>query len=84
MSCCGQKRQLWQQYMAPHQPVPPSVEPALENPVAVRYDGNDSCLIKGPVTGFMYLFAPKEPGLKVDGRDVKMLLAGSAKFSLAG
>ena len=83
MSCCGQKRQLWQQQTAPAHTAPVSPEPVLENPVRVRYDGIDSYLIKGPVTGFMYLFAPRDPGLMVDGRDVALMLARSTRFSLA-
>ena len=92
MSCCGKKRQQWQQLAVPREPAPASVprepapasfQPVLENPVKVRYHGHGTFLTKGPVTGYQYLFAAKEPGLMVDGRDAAMLVAGSNKLSLA-
>jgi hypothetical protein len=92
MSCCGKKRQQWQQLAVPREPSPASVprepapasfQPVLENPVKVHYNGNGTFLTKGPITGYQYLFTAKE-GLMVDGRDAAMLVAGSEKLSLAG
>ena len=81
MSCCGQRRQQWQQSSGRESTMAP-LRPILENPVPVRHHGSESCLMKGPVTGYLYLFAANEPGLMVDGRDAPLLAAGSEKFSL--
>lgn len=83
MSCCGQKRLQWQQKLTHQEPAWVSYEPVLENSVSLQYNGISSCLIKGPQTGYLYLFAVQETGLMVDGRDVDQLLEKSQKFSLA-
>jgi hypothetical protein len=82
MNCCGQKRQQWQQEST-LKSEEVFREPVLENPVQLRYNGTDNHLVKGPKTGILYLFAPLEAGLMVDGQDAPMLLADSKKFSLA-
>ena len=81
MSCCGQRRQQWQQSNGQQSNVTP-VRPILENPVPVRHHGSEDCLMKGPATGYLYLFSANEQGLMVDGRDAALLVAGSEKFSL--
>src|ERR1700761_1393502 len=62
---------------APTSTAPPapaaSQPPALENPVPIRYHGYHTRMIKGPFTGFLYLFSPTEPALMVDGRDAPAL-----------
>ena len=83
MSCCGQKRQQWQKETIAWKSVPVSMEPVLENPVVIHYHGSSSYMVKGPNTGYLYLFAASEAGLSVDGRDAPLLLAVSRKFSLA-
>ncbi len=83
MNCCGQKRQQWQQKTTYRKSAPIFLGPVLENPVQLCYHGTNTYLIKGPETGYLYLFAAQEPGLMVDGRDVPQLLAESQKFSLA-
>jgi hypothetical protein len=82
MSCCGQKRQQWQQEMK-KETVMVSAEPILEKPVKLRYHGTNSLLIKGPVSGYTYLFAAKDPGLLIDSRDAEQFLEDSQKFSMA-
>ena len=82
MSCCGQKRQQWQQQMTQPQPAPKTPEPVLENPVPLQYNGSHSHMIKGPSTGLLYLFAANGKSLMVDSRDVTSLLADE-NFSLA-
>ena len=82
MSCCGQKRQQWQQQMAQAQPAPKAPEQVLENPIPVQYNGSHSYLVKGPQTGLLYLFAAKGNSLMVDSRDASLLLADGQKFSL--
>ncbi|MEP6596529.1 MAG: hypothetical protein ABJA71_11315 [Ginsengibacter sp.] len=83
MNCCGQKRLQWQQKTTYRKSAPISLDLVLENPVQLCYHGTHTHLIKGPETGYLYLFSAQEPGLMVDGRDVPQLLAGSQKFSLA-
>ena len=83
MNCCGQKRLHWLQETTHREPGSVSQEPVLEKPVPLHYHGTDNYLVKGPQTGLLYLFAPREPGLMVDGQDAPLLLAGSQKFSLA-
>ena len=83
MNCCGQKRQQWQQKIAHQKSTPVSLEPILENPVKLYYQGTSTCLVKGSETGYIYLFTAQEPGLMVDGRDAPLLVAESQKFSLA-
>ena len=80
MSCCGQKRQQWQQQMTTVQSAPTLPEPVLEKPVAIQYNGSNSHLVTGEKTGLLYLFANGK-SLKVDSRDVTALL-GDEKFSL--
>lgn len=82
MSCCGQKRREWQEQKPRLETAPVDPKPVLENPVKLKYLGHESYLVKGKQTGLLYLFAPMEPGLEVDERDVKGLLAGSLKLSL--
>ena len=82
MSCCGQKRMQWQQQKAYNEPPPIAPTLALENAVTIQYKGSSAYLTKGPVTGYLYLFAANEPGLLVDGRDASMILRESEKFSL--
>lgn len=82
MSCCGQKRQQWQQQMRQPQPAPTMPEPALEDPVPLLYYGPHSYMIKGRVSGLLYLFAGNGKSLMVDSRDVTWLLADD-NFSLA-
>lgn len=84
MSCCGQKRQQWQQKKNYDQPTPVVPTPVLENTVALQYKGPSTYLIKGAVTGYLYLFAPNEQKLLVDGRDASMILKESEEFSIAG
>jgi hypothetical protein len=83
MSCCGQKRRQWQEQKPRQETAPVDPKPVLDNPVKLTYVGQESYLVKGKQTGLLYLFAPMEPGLEVDGRDVKDLLAGSLKLSLS-
>lgn len=83
MNCCGQKRSQWQQQATHRRLEAVYREPVLENPVHLQYRGTESYLVKGPETGLLYLFAPLEPGLPVDGRDVESLLERSQQFSLA-
>lgn len=83
MSCCGQKRRQWQEQVPRQNTTPVDPKPVLENPVKLNYLGQESYLVKGKQTGLLYLFAPMEPGLEVDGRDVNGLLAGSLKLSLS-
>ena len=82
MSCCGQKRQQWQQQMIQPQLAPNIPEPVLENPLPLQYNGSHSYMIKGPCTGLLYLFAAHGQSLLVDSRDVASLLADE-NFSLA-
>ena len=81
MSCCGQRRQQWQQSSGRESTMAP-VQPVLEKPVQVRHHGSEDCLIKGPATGYLYLFAANEPGLTVDGRDAPLFATNTEKFSL--
>ena len=81
MSCCGQKRQQWQQQMSRPQPEPASPGPVLEQPVPVLYNGSQSYMVTGETTGLLYLFAANGESLAVDSRDVTSLL-GDGKFSL--
>ncbi len=83
MSCCGHKRQQWQQKKNYEGQTPVAPTPVLENTVALQYKGASTYLIKGAVTGYVYLFAPNEQKLFVDGRDVSMILKESEEFSLA-
>ena len=83
MSCCGQKRQQWQQQISYQEPQQAQPELILENTVPLQFNGTSSIMIKGPKTGYLYLFAPKETGLLVDGRDAPLILEGSQNFSLA-
>ena len=83
MSCCGQKRQQWQQKKNYEEPTVVAPTPVLENTVALQYNGTSTYLIKGAVTGYLYLFAPNEQKLFVDGRDASMILTESEDFSLA-
>jgi hypothetical protein len=76
MNCCGQKRQQWQQEITPREIISAPIQPVLENPVAIAYNGTTSCIIKGAATGYIYLFAPQETGLMVDGRDVEEMVRG--------
>jgi hypothetical protein len=84
MSCCGQKRQQWQQRKTYEGQTPVAPTPILENAVTLQYKGTSTYLIKGPSTGYLYLFAANEPGLLVDGRDASMILKESENFSMAG
>ena len=74
-NCCGQKRQEWQHWKtAKYQPkVPP--QPVLQNPVQLHHVGSSSLVVKGEITGHVYLFANGEEGLSVDERDLPTLLA---------
>lgn len=83
MSCCGQKRQQWQQNNSVKEVVPVSLEPVLENPVVVQHKGSSSVMIKGKITGYIYVFAANDAGLKVDGRDAAVILQEADKFSYA-
>jgi hypothetical protein len=83
MNCCGQKRQQWQQKTAQQEPMQVSPVPVLESPVLLCYHGSGTLLIKGSKTGYLYLFAPNEPGLTVDMHDAQEFLMQSGKFSLA-
>ena len=82
MSCCGKKRQQWQKETITRKSVTVSIDPILANPVMLYYHGSSSYMVKGPETGFLYLFAPSGEGLSVDGRDAPALLVGGQKFSL--
>ena len=85
MSCCGQKRQLWQHRTLPYQePVPAYTDPVLENPVQLQYKGTNTIMVKGKQTGYLYIFAAGEPALAVDGRDVQGILSVSGEISLTG
>ncbi|MEP7264243.1 MAG: hypothetical protein ABI772_07090 [Bacteroidota bacterium] len=81
MSCCGQKRQQWQQNNLIEEIIPVSLEPVLENPVLIQYSGPASKMIKGNVTGYIYLFAADDDGLQVDGSDVALMLNESVELS---
>lgn len=80
MGCCGQKRQAWRERTAfesallggsrPQSPAPP----VLQNPRVLRHQGAASLLVKGAVTGHVYLFAGGDAELSVDERDVPALL----------
>jgi len=75
MGCCGQKRQAWRENTLPRaEPVAPPL-PQLQDPVAVRYLGASSMLVKGSSTGHVYLFAGGDSSLLVDGRDLAALTA---------
>ena len=83
MNCCGQKRQQWAQRTLPHrEQVPARVDPVLENPVKLQYNGTNTILVKGRQTGNIYIFAAGEPALEVDGRDVQEILSASGEISL--
>jgi hypothetical protein len=82
MSCCGQKRMQWQQKKTYEGQTPRSPPPILENAVALQHKGTSTYLVKGPSTGYLYLFAASEPGLLVDGRDASMILKDSENFSV--
>jgi len=82
MSCCGQKRQQWQQQMVQPQAALREPEPGLENPVSIQYRGPHSYMIKGPATGLLYLFAGNGNSLMVNSRDVKSILV-EENFALA-
>jgi hypothetical protein len=70
MGCCGQKREAWREHTLPRaEHVAPPL-PELTNPVAVRYLGASSLLVKGPSTGQVYLFAGGDSSLFVDERDL--------------
>jgi hypothetical protein len=76
MSCCGQKRQAWRQAGAPAPQARPSPPPVLQNPTVLSYQGDSSLVIKGSVTGFIYLFAARGE-LGVDERDAPAFQATS-------
>lgn len=88
MSCCGQKRHAWREREAFEaqrrrdiaRPVSPPL-PVLQNPRVLRHTGPSSFMVKGAVTGNVYLFAAGGAGLAVDERDVPVLLkmAGFAR-----
>jgi hypothetical protein len=82
MDCCGQKRRNWQRSQALyHGPDPARQNPAVHHPVRLKYRGSETIMVKGIQSGFLYIFAPGEHGLEVDGRDVEQLLAGPGEFS---
>lgn len=73
MSCCGQNRANWRAYSK--MPAPPAVAPQLQNPGTLYYLGESAIAIRGPVTGFSYLFSGDTgQGLAVDERDIPGLL----------
>ena len=74
MSCCGQKRRA--QIEVARNPIrpPPPAPPVLRNPRSLSHTGETSLLIRGPVTGQVYLFGGGG-ALGVDERDVPALLA---------
>jgi len=83
MGCCGQKRQAWRENtLVKAEPSAPPL-PELRAPVAVRYLGASSLLVKGSATGQVYLFAGGDSALLVDGRDLAALTA-HGKFVVAG
>ena len=73
MSCCGQKRQDWREHTLPRAEAVAPPLPELNNPVAVRYLGASSLLVKGSSTGQVYLFAGGDSSLLVDERDFAAL-----------
>lgn len=75
MSCCGQKRQAWQQSNLPKIQAAPPSPPVLQNPVILRHLGTSSLLVNGAVTGLVYLFGGSDTELAVDTRDVSALTA---------
>jgi len=81
MSCCGHKRLQWQQKTSSPEIPAAILLPVLEKPVPLRYNGISAYLVKGPVTGYLYLFDPNEQSLAVDGRDAPMLLKDPQKFT---
>ena len=89
MGCCGQRRQAWReresidsQQSGGTRPQSPS-PPALQNPRVLHHLGASSLLVKGAVTGHVYLFAAGGATLSVDERDVPALLT-MAVFTIAG
>ncbi len=74
MSCCGQKRNQWQQSMRPSQASVDNTDPVIENPVKLQYHGRGTIMVKGEITGNLYMFTEGEAALTVDGRDVPGLL----------
>jgi len=81
MGCCGQKRQAWREREAFEAQRRPAIArplstppPALQSPRLLRHMGASSFMVKGAVTGRVYLFAGGGAGLAVDERDVPVLL----------
>ncbi len=89
MGCCGQRRQAWREREAldaqrssgsrQQSPSPP----ALQNPRVLHHLGASSLLVKGAVTGHVYLFAAGDTSLSVDERDMPALL-NMAVFAVGG
>jgi hypothetical protein len=83
MGCCGEKRQQWQQSEIDRQePMHSNAKAVMENMVKIRYNGKNTAMVKGIETGFLYIFAPGESNLGVDGRDVQQILSVSEEFTL--
>jgi hypothetical protein len=74
MSCCGQKRRALSDARQNHLKPPPPAPPVLQNPQLVSHTGKISLVIRGPVTGQVYLFGGGGMALTVDERDVPALL----------
>jgi hypothetical protein len=80
MSCCGTRRRAWQGMGVPQTGAlrtddPGPRQPEIQSFRVVYHLGDSSLLIKGPVTGSLYLFAGRGEGLSVQERDVPGLLS---------
>jgi hypothetical protein len=88
MGCCGSRQIITASGTAlslrTHSAYPALNEPAAlatrltasaaAGRVTVRYCGNSTILVRGPVTGQTYRFSAAEPNQDVDARDVESLV----------
>lgn len=68
MSCCGQKRRAQIDVARNRLRPPPPAPLALRNPRLLSHTGGTSLVIRGEVTGQVYLFGGGGTALAVDER----------------